>query len=362
MEEKEIELIDYLKVIWRKKWMIVLGTILFMILSTAVSLLLKPVYEIDAIIQPGKFFIENGTGNFTEFVVESPLQVTDKVKYEVFNDIIAAELKCDKNDLPKIRAINIRDTLLVKVWTRSSNIEGSKKILNVLIEYLKKDIDKKIDIEINNIDTGISIKQNDVKSKEIEINSKKIEIDKTKQLIMNLDNKLKIIERRKQEIIEEMGEVKERITALEKEQASILKKEGRTESETLGMLLYSNEIQESLRFYNSMQETLSGKEIEKEDISIRIEAERERIKQLNNQIEAIKNSIDNLQDEIANLKEEKGRIDYTRIVKKPTQSILPVYPKIKLNVFIAFLLGLFVFSSLAFFIEYVEKKGPGSSP
>jgi len=59
MEEKEIELIDYLNVIWKRKWIIIIGTISCMIVAGTVSFILKPVYEIDTIIQPVNFFVEN---------------------------------------------------------------------------------------------------------------------------------------------------------------------------------------------------------------------------------------------------------------------------------------------------------------
>ena len=356
MDEDEIELIDYLKIIWKRKWIIIIGTLLCMVIAGVFSFLKDPVYEIDALIQPGKLFIENPGGNITEFVLEEPQQIADKVNHESYNTLIAAELALDKTEIPEIRGEKIKDTLLTRIWIRSHRVELAKRALNSLINGLREEIDKKIDIEINNIDTEITSKESEIKSKGINIHSKKIEKERINKEVVNLKNKLNIIEKRKEEIMAEMKEVKKRIDTLEKEQVSILKKESRTESETLGMLLYSNEVQQNLQYYNSLQEMLTNKELDEEDISIDIEKKKEETKQLDNQIEDIDNEIEELKNQIANLKERKGRIDYTKVVKEPTSSLYPVSPRKKFNILVACVIGLMIFTILAFFLEYIKTQ------
>jgi len=125
-----------------------------------------------------------------------------------------------------------------------------------------------------------------------------------------------------------MSDIGKRIEALVKEQRLSLKKENRNESESLAMLLYSNEIQQSLEYHNTLNELLSRKKIEEEDINL----------------------------EIDNLNERKGRLDYTQLLKEPTSSLSPVSPKKKLIVLITGVLGLLIFTMLAFFLEYLEKQ------
>lgn len=328
MEEKEIELIDYLNVIWKRKWIIIIGTVLCMIVAGAVSFILKPVYEIDTIIQPGKFFVQNQAGDFEEFVVEDPQQIADKVRHKSYDALIAVELNKDAAELPEIKGENIKDTLLTRIWVRDHDVELSKKILDSLIVLLKIDIDMKIDIEINNVNAAI--KANEIE-KERRINQ--IEI---------LKKKLIIIDQRKKDIIKEMDSVKIKINELEKEQLKVLKKENRTEIESLGMLLYSNEIQQSLRYNDLLNEKLSNEKLKEGNVNSDLQVEYASI-----------NKIDNT---IVNLKERKGRIDYTKIIKEPTSSIYPVSPRKKLNVLISGILGLMIFTLLAFFLEYIKRK------
>ena len=139
-----------------------------------------------------------------------------------------------------------------------------------------------------------------------------------------------------------MIDIKKRIESLEKEQSLSLKKENRSETESLAMLLYSNEIQQSLQYYNELNELLNEKKIEEENVNLETENREEKIKQLENEID--------------NLNEKKGRIDYTQFIQEPTSSLGPVFPKKKRNVMIAGILGLMIFTMLAFFLEYIEKQ------
>jgi len=328
MAEKEIELIDYLKVIWKRKWIIIIGTVLCMIVAGAVSFLVKPVYEIDAIIQPGKFLVQNQAGDFEEFVVEAPKQIADKVRHRSYDALIKAKLNLNIARLPGINAENIKETLLTRIWIRNHDVELSKRVLNSLIVLLKSDIDKKIDIEINDIDSAIKAKEIE---KERRINQ--IEI---------LKKKLRIIDQRKKDIIKEMDSVKSKINELEKEQLKVLKKENRTEIESLGMLLYSNEIQQSLRYYDILNEKLSDERLKEEEVNSALQIE-----------SALINKIDNT---IINLTEKKGRIDYTKVIKEPTSLLDPVFPKKKLTFLFACIFGFMISTLFAFFIEYLKKQ------
>lgn len=334
MEEKGIELIDYLKVIWNKKWLIIIGTVLFVFLAAGIRLSLKPAYEIDAIIQPGKLFIEEASGNLKEVVIEEPQQIADRINHESFNASIAVSLGMDLRVWPKIKAERIPETLLARAWMRSSDIEKAKKILGQLIVLIKEDIDKKIDTEMKNIDA--SIKTNE------------IEIDKLKKEIEIFKNKLKILGEREKEILREMKDTRARIEKIETDQLEALKREKRSESETLGMLLYSNEIQASLRYNNTLDELLSMKKLEEENINLEIKKN--------------EGSIDNANNAIMNLKERKGRMDYTKVVKQPTSSVTPVSPGLKLVVLLAGCLGLVGFVLFAFFVDYLQRKSKESLP
>jgi len=394
--EDEIELMDYLNVFWKRKWLIILPTLFCVIAAGVISFLLPPKWEVDAIIQPSKFLVQTEQGQFEEVVVVDPKQIAGQINQASYNHLIAAELNLNLTSFPKLKAENLRDTNLVRISLKEQDVQKAKLILTSLFNHLKRDLDKKIDVEIKGVDTKISInenlikhkellikdrlneikiKENEIKSKEIDIKSKEIEKTKLTQEIQSIEKKLIISKARITSILEEMKAVKKRIDELENDQRKALaeKKEG---GEALSLLLYSNEVQNNLRYYNTLDEKLSTEKIAQENLSLLIKTKNEEIKQMDTQIEKhrteintikaqideikneiqkIKNEIENVKDQIGLLKEKKGRIDYAQLIKEPTSSLYPVSPRKKLNVLIAGILGLMIFTILAFFLEYVEK-------
>jgi capsular polysaccharide biosynthesis protein len=437
--QTEIELIDYLNVIWKRKWLIIIPTFLLAIAAGTISFFLPPKWEIDALIVPSKFLIQTEQGDFKEVIVVDSKQVASQINEDIYNNIIAAELKLDISKFPKVKADNIRDTNLVRISIVENDKEKAKLILSSLFNHLKKDLDKKAEVEIKGLDTQIAstdnlIKQNeigikdhenqialkkfqivdqenairtkeneikkknnDIQLKDLDIKSKEIEKDRIKKEISSLQNKFKISEDRVKSIMDETKSVKKRIDDLEEQQKKALteKKEG---IDAISLLLYSNEVQQNLRYYNTLDEKLSNEKITQETLNLNIHDIEEQLRQIDNQIqqinpqketikaeidniltsiavikteiekikntietekneiEKIKNTIINLKTEIKLLEDKKARIDYTQLIKEPTSSLYPVSPKKRMNVLIAGILGFITFTILAFFLEYIEKQ------
>jgi len=370
MEEKyeEIDLMEYLVVIWKRKWLIFIPTLLCVIAAGVISFMLPKKWEVDAIVQPSILFIQNQQGEFKEMVVTSPDQIAGQINEESYNRLIAAELNLDLRRYPELKAEAIKNTNLVSISIREEDIQKAKSILLTLFKHLKVELDRKVDIEIKGIDTKITENENLIKLKEFNIKDtlneiKLQEIEKTKmdQEILSAENKLMISEEREKNILEEMKTVKLRIDEIEAQQKEALAqiKEG---SEAIGLLLYSNEIQNNLRYFNILDEKLSNEKIIRENLDLFIKERKESIKisdtqieKLNTGIDKIKNEIDNTKNVIILLRERKGQIDYAQLVKEPTSSLYPVSPRKKLNVAIAGILGMMIFTILAFFIENIKK-------
>jgi len=364
---EEINLMEYLEVLWKRKWLIIVPTIVVSILIAIISFLMKPVWQVDAIIQPSKFLIQTEQGQFQEVYVVDPKQVAGQINQSSYNNLLASELNIDFNKFPDIKAENLRDTKLVRIWVRESDIEKGIKILNSLFRHLKADFDKKIDVEIKGIDTDIAKNENAIKKNELDIKDewneiKLLDIQKTKtrEGISADTNKLKISEDRFQNITEEMKSVKKRIDEIEEQLKKALE-EKRQGSDAVGLLLYSNEVQNNLRYYNTLEEKLSVEKITQESLRLSVKEKSEDIKQLDTQIEKLKNEIDkikntseNIKNQIGLLTERKLRIDYAQLIKEPTPSKTPVAPKKKTNVLVVGFIGLIIFGLLAFFLEYIE--------
>lgn len=438
-QENEVELIDFLNILWKRKWQIIIPVFLSVVIAGVISFLLAPKWKIDSIILPSKFLIQTESGQFEEVVVVDPKQIAGQINNATYNNIIASELNLNPRKFPRLRSVNLQDTNLVHVSITEKDVEKAKLILHSLFNHLKGQLDKKIEVEIKGIDTQIAsiensikqneisikdqenritlkkfqikdkeneiktkeneikIKNNEIRSKELEIQSKEIEKDRIKKEIVSLKNKLKISEDRLKSIMDEMKAVKKRIEELEKQQRKALveKKDG---IDAISLLLYSNEVQQNLRYYNTLDEKLSTERITQENLYLAIREKEELLRQIDNQIsqvntqkdtkkaevdiiltridvvktdiekikneintvkneiEKIKNEIDTQKTQIRHLENKKERIDHAQLIKEPTPSLRPVSPKKKLYILIAGVFGLLTFSMLAFFLEYLEKK------
>ena len=328
MNEKEIEFIDLLNVIWKRKWLIIIPTLSFLLAAGLISFLLPPQWEVDAIIMPSKFLIQIEGGPLEEVLPVEPEQIAAQINQEIHNKTIAAELNLDINKFPRLRAENIKDANLVQISVKSKDIEKAKLILNSLFNHLKKELDAQVDIETKSINS-------EIKSKEIEKLTLEGEFSEAK-------NELTIIKRRRQDIAKEMTDIRKKTEELENQRQLILKKKNRSESEILAMLLYSTTIQQNSMNHNTLNELLSSKKIEGKLINLEIETKERLINQIKNEIDI--------------LNERKGRIGFSHLIKEPTSSLSPVSPKKTLNILIAGILGLIIFTLLAFFLEYLEKQ------
>jgi len=372
--EDEIELMDVLNVFWKRKWLIIIPTLICLVLAAVFSLILPKVWGVDSIIEPSKFTTRTEGGQFQEVLVSDPKELASKINNNAYDSLIAAELNIDIRKFPEIKAQNLRDTNLVLISTKSQEIKQAESILLSLFKHMKRNLDKKIDVETKSIDTEIEASENLIKEKNLNIKDTKSEIkalrsekSKFQQEISSFNNMLKISQERVNSIRLEMKDVKKRIDKIEEQQRAALS-EKQNEMNTLSLLLYSNEVQHNLQYYNTLDESSSNEKISQENLNIQINGRKGDIRKRDTDIEKQKTKIDKINNEIADInsqirltQEKKGRIDYAKLLKAPTSSLDPVSPKKRLIVLIAAFLSLFIFTMLAFFLEYIKKNKPVKS-
>jgi LPS O-antigen subunit length determinant protein (WzzB/FepE family) len=323
----EIELMDYFDILWRRKWKIILPTLLCAIVASIITFLLPKKWEVDALVQPSKLFMENEKGILEEFVFVDPTQVASQINGHSYDNLIAAEHNLKMRDFPKVTAESLKDTRLIRISIVNHDVAKATAILNAIIRHLKEELDGKASIKIKDIES--------------QINANMIEKARVEKEIEAFKNKIKLAKVRIIEIGDEMDDTRSRVETLEKEQLSTLKAEKKDETEGLAMLLYSNEIQQSLRYLNTLDELLNTKKIEEEDLNSEIEDRDKKIMQIENTIK--------------NLIERKGMIDFTKVIKEPTSSIDPVSPNKMLIVAVSLIGGFIIFTFLALLREYIER-------
>jgi uncharacterized protein involved in exopolysaccharide biosynthesis len=311
--ENETELMDYLKVIWKRKWFIVIPTFFCIVVALVISFLLPPKWEVDAIIQPSKFLKQTKRGKIKEFLLIDFKQIAGQIDGGFYNNLIASELNMDIRKLPKFKTENLKYTSLVRVSIREKDVEKAKLVLNSLLKHLKEELDEKTKIELKRIKTML--------------NSDKKENSRIEQEIKAYyKNELNSIRQRKEYIEKEIGILMKRTEKSEKEQHLSLNEKKGSEFEYLTTLV------ELLRNTIKAEENIKLELKDKENTSYK------------------------LKKRIHNLDERRKRIYYAQIIKEPNSSLSPASPQKLTNVLIAVILGLLIFGMLAFLLEYIEKQ------
>ncbi len=295
----EIELIDIIRVLWKRKKLIIFITFLFTLGAVGVSLILPKVYEVSTIIEPGVRPIADGNGQIiNEVPVVSPDAVKEAVLGGAYDVAIQKKINLLPADYPVIKVTLPKNTTLVNVAIESTDPDKARAILDELVAQVGSDIQGKLENEKKKIEN---------------------EMEATKISEKALDEKISLIEK-------QLNATSKKIEELENDRQKSMA--GRS-ADAMSVLLYSNEIQNQQIYLNNLQEKLKDLETSAKTFGVLME----------------------------NIRLKLAMVKSTRLVKPPTIPENPIKPKKPLIVALAGVLGLMGSMMLAFLLEYLERSG-----
>ncbi len=131
MEEQEVELIDYLNVIWKRKGLIIGGTLVAAAAALVVSLLMPKTYEVSRTLKIGMLpgmIIESREAVIGRLKDDRVLKmVMEKVHSELANMEMGGEVSIDTKTNPNVRYI-----------VQSDDPQGATRIADRLAGYIIK--------------------------------------------------------------------------------------------------------------------------------------------------------------------------------------------------------------------------------
>jgi capsular polysaccharide biosynthesis protein len=325
--EDEIEIIDILRVIWKWKYFIIVGTIVCGLIATVISLNMSKIYSIDMIFRPGILsFGEQGKYIY----IDSPQNIKALVDSEAFNnDILNYLNEIKMENLPTKLQFEVTipaNSDMIKVVYETNNIKQGMLIQNHLRNLLLKNY-------INMV--GYYKNEYDMKIKSLASESEYI-----KTAIQSKRRNIKNIEKRIDELSAESKLVKDNTANLIRERNKLLS-ENPKEKNILPALVYSNTIQQNLQLSNNYQN-------ESNIFNQQKEYERQ-------EAEKLETDIANKLNEIKNLQFKKDNIQNLQVLQPPTSSSYPIRPKTLLNIILALIAGFLFFIFLSFLLEYLSK-------
>jgi len=319
-EYDEIDLMDYVKVLLKRKWLILVMFLGAVIAAGVFSFLMPKIYKIDTSLEIGQ--IAGG-------VVEAPGQVVEKIKGDVYGIFVREKLQIPEEKYPKIKIENPKGTNLITLVIESAKPPESKNILeemnNLILERHQEEIKVKKELI-----------EKDIKTAEGKIKLVESDIEKTKNKIKPIDSDIERIENKIVFAEEEKKNLEAKIEALE------------------GVLIYQQDPGTQFALFDT-KEKLANKKQEIENLYLTINSLRRSKEDLEIQINSLKSNIESLNAQINTLRASLEKIKPTQAIRIPTVSENPIKPRPLLNMAIAGILGLFIGTFLAFGREWWEK-------
>jgi hypothetical protein len=367
----EINLIDYLRVIWKWKWPIVAGTLVCVGAAAVISLQVPKIYEVSTTIDLGVADVKDD-GMFTP--IESATNLCAKIQEGVYNSGIREALAPDRIEM----SINFTSSIIAgadAIKITSEWVEGETdvglKATHQLIQLIADDYEKKLALRKDYYDKQIA--------------SKRSEIDKLRQQQKNIDNqtKFKLADvKAKKDLIElkkktlaHITKRKETITSMIQVTQSNNKKiaervdtflKGNQSDKELSLPDFWGAMQQNMAYLNGLTGQLYDLENEEQEIgyeikminrdidTVKMEAERLRLLQT----EELRTNISNAEALIEELQSKKNMLRNVAYINPPEVSPHPVKQRTEQTTLLAGAVALCFFVFLAFFIEAMKRYSP----
>jgi uncharacterized protein involved in exopolysaccharide biosynthesis len=231
--DDEINLIDLFLIVWKRKWMIVVVTLLVTVIAAGGSLVLPEVYEVTAMLELAK----DTEGN----LVESPQTIREIIEAGSFDKAIAKNLNMTLTEIPELKVRTPHDTDLVKISVESFEREHAVLVVGEVLSNITAHIQKKLD--------------------------PKIKETQNRMTVMQLDDALFV---EQIELINiKTAQIRNKVADLEKERKEAKAKTG---DDAMAVLLYSNEIQNQQNYAHELQGQLADIKIKKKQIEIKLDS------------------------------------------------------------------------------------------
>ena len=365
--EDEINLIDYLKVLWKWKWLIIAGTLICAIAAAVISLQMPKIYEISTVIEPGIAGIKDDGGfMYIDFVAN----ISGKINEGIYNRKIEEALHLDplKTGI-KFKSAVVKKANVIKVTSQweEGGADLGIKVTGQLVQLLSDDYGKIIDQRKDNYDRQILMKQSEISKIETQrkdidkqIDVKLNSIEKTLNDIKLQQATLRNIRQRKGELLEEIKGVKDNTEKIVQQRDFLLK--DKNLDKDISLLLYSTTIQQNVAYFNQLSNQIYDLGTSEKKIEAEVDKLSKNINDIKTGIERLKLSkteglqikINDINAQINTLNLKKGLISNIKVIQEPEASLHPVKPKKKKIVLLATVVALFMSVFLAFFIEYIK--------
>ena len=339
--DDEIELMDFIKVIWKWKVLILAGTFICAVGVAVISWNMKHIYRVQMAITPGVAHLGD---DGRKIYIDVGKDIQTSVEMGTFDVRILQRLYVpDGQKRPESLKFEVafpKGLNVLEISCETAYPEAGVRALDHLGNLLQE---KYLDL-VRHHQKGFEMAQqkkaNEVAYLDNRIADNKAEGVTKKEQINNLKERYAHV----QEEVERLSKNTEMLIA--ERNGFLPSKE--SEKNVLSALLYSNTIQQNISYLNTLRAAADQIKGQIVGLELDIEKLQHALKDLDSQKRYIL-------EEINNLEFKKNSVQNIQILQSPAGSPDPIKPKKMLNVVLATVAGLFAMVFLAFFLEYIQK-------
>ncbi|SEA10730.1 LPS O-antigen chain length determinant protein, WzzB/FepE family [Desulfuromusa kysingii] len=233
--DDEIDLVELFLILWKRKWLIVVVTLLATFAAAGVSMIMPKVYAVTAILEPGK----DAEGH----LVENPQSIRENILGGAYHEHIAKQLNLAFEDIPEIHVTVPKSTDLIKISIETSSPEVGVSVLNELLTVISSDLRDQLEVKTQKTMNKIKLLQLDEQT---------------------LDEQLRLLDNQLVQIVSRMSE-------LEAARSAAI---ASPHSDAMAVLLYSNEIKDQQIYRNDLQMKRADIQSSRRQSAIKIENEK----------------------------------------------------------------------------------------
>jgi capsular polysaccharide biosynthesis protein len=337
--DDEIELIDLLRVIWKWKYLILVGTLICALVTAIVSSKKQITFSLETILRVNPIMsivsVNDKMGDSKDWweinssFIDSPNTTKSLIELGLLDEDINAYLKEFNNihvsNISKFEVKVLGKENFLQVVYNTPDAKVGVAILNSLEPVLNRKYEKQTKIIQNN---NYYIIQNMYHS----VYALEIQMEVLKADIQNLSKSISVLE-------SEIDFLDSNLRLMVKQREEIQKNSRR--DDVLSVFLNNNTIQQNIELKNDYKNDLFTHLMNKDH-------KKSELKKLESKIQ-----INHIQ--IKAFESKLKQAPYIEVVKNPEHNIQPIKPKTIRNMLIGALVGFSLFMFLSFFLDYIGR-------
>lgn len=342
VDEEQVELIDYLHVIWSHRWLIGLGTAALIAVAAGYSVTIDKSYQSSLLLKVGTVFSANNEGPRLG-IIEDPKTISQVLTGDAMLDDLRRHLGLERVPIPSLRG-----ALKVKVVKNDLDVAATTLLdLSLTLNDPQRTVDglmflsnKLIEEHARQYAAGLAI------------------IDREQE---GLKEKIKVAELQQGTLKRQIADFRAQMAAEAKYRETVERNIARLESEMSQARSRLSETKpdasEALweqTLFQNRQIHLNELYRERNESELRAREAQTDMYNVENSLTLMASQRADYENRIVELAAYRTRSENTKVRSAPVLPAEPVGPRRALIVSVAALLGLFGFTLIAFFVEYVR--------